>query len=70
MENEESSKEQDSAASSTSAGSAEPEKPEAKAEGDEALSAKDIKRIKALFNEQEDEIKDLEVKLKAAEKKI
>jgi len=33
---------------------------------EDALSAKDVKRIKNLFNEQEEEIKNLEAKLKVA----
>ena len=48
----------------SSSSESEGEKAEAKDGGEDALSAKDIKRIKALFNEQEDEIKDLEKKLK------
>jgi len=60
-------KKEEPAASSSSSSSSE-EKSDA--EEDSGLSAKDVKRIKQLFNEQETEIKSLEKTIKANEKKM
>ena len=62
------SKKEEDKASSSSSDSSSSEKSDA--EEDSGLSAKDVKRIKSLFNEQETEIKSLEKTIKANEKKM